>query len=417
MNPILKREFFVPDPEAHVMPDGRLYLYGSLDISGNNDYCSRYQRVFSTDDPKLENWVDHGICYANDAKTKEVWWSPDIRLSAPDCIHKDGKYYMYICSAVTQIEGVATADTPWGPFKNTEPMEIANGDGIDPSVFVDDDGQAYLFWGQFSLRGARLNPDMKSLDPSTLNKRLLTDHEHGFHEGASLRKRNGKYYMVYADITRGKPTCMSYAMADNPLGPYKKMGVIVDNVNCDPGNWNNHGSIEEYKGQWYVFYHRSSQNSRYNRRACAEKIYFNEDGTINEVEQTSQGTSDPINAFEPIDATIACRMKGNCYIAPSKDGLNGEVLFDCGGKNFKYDWAEYKYLNFYDGATEFSIKVKGTGKISVVTDGYQTIGEVVINGEDYTEYKVPVTSVSGIKALWLHFYGEKIDVIEFKFYK
>ena len=83
MNPILKREFFVPDPEGHVMPDGRLYLYGSLDISGRQDYCSKYQRVFSTDDPKMETWVDHGVCFENTARNPSVAWAPDMRLSAP----------------------------------------------------------------------------------------------------------------------------------------------------------------------------------------------------------------------------------------------------------------------------------------------------------------------------------------------
>ena len=129
----------------------------------------------------------------------------------------------------------------------------------------------------------------------SLQTAILTEQEHGFHEGACMRKRNGIYYIVYTDISRGKATCLSYAMSDKPLGPYKKGGVIIDNMYCDPQTWNNHGSIEEFKGQWYIFYHRSSQNSFTSRRMCVEKIYFNEDGTINEVEMTSMGASSPID--------------------------------------------------------------------------------------------------------------------------
>jgi len=417
MNPILNRKNFVPDPEAHKMPDGRLYLYGSLDISGNNDYCSRYQRVFSTDDKKLEKWTDHGICYFNTAENKEVYWSPDTRLSAPDCIHKDGKYYMYICSSITQIEGMAVSDSPAGPFSNSKPVGYANGDGIDPSVFVDDDGQAYLFWGQFNLRGGKLTDDMCNVDESTVSRCLLTEYEHGFHEGASLRKRGNKYYMVYADVSRGKPTALSYAVSDSPLGPYTKKGVIIDNIYCDPATWNNHGSIEEYKEQWYVFYHRSTQKSKYSRRACAEKIYFNDDGTINEVEMTSQGTSDPIDATQVIDAAIACRMKGNCHITPDNAGINGEVLAGCGGGNWKEDWAEYKYLDFSKGVNSLEINAKGKGKIRIVTENYTVLGEMEIDSADYTYYNAAIKEVSGIKPLWLLFDTKDASLISFRFFK
>lgn len=172
------------------------------------------------------------------------------------------------------------ANSPTGPFSIAERIEIADGDGIDPTVFVDEDGQGYLFWGQFSLRGAKLSPDMKQIISESLQKGIITEWEHGFHEGASIRRRGNQYYMIYTDISRGKATCLSYAIADAPLGPYKKGGVIIDNVYCDPNTWNNHGSIAEFKGQWYVFYHRSSQGLKTCRRVCAEPICFDENGFI-----------------------------------------------------------------------------------------------------------------------------------------
>ena len=418
MNPILKREFFVPDPEGHVMPDGRLYLYGSLDISGRQDYCSKYQRVFSTDDPKMETWTDHGVCFENTARNPSVAWAPDMRLSAPDCIHKGGRYYMYLCSSVNQMEAVSVADSPAGPFLKAEPVGYADGDGIDPAVLVDDDGSAYLFWGQFSLRGGKLSDDMHSVIESTVCRSLLTDAEHGFHEGACIRKRKGIYYLVFADRTRGKPTCLSYATSDRPLGPYRKRGVIIDNIDCDPNVWNNHGSIEEFRGQWYVFYHRSSQNGRYSRRACVEKIYFNEDGTIDEVEMTSQGASDPIDAFQKIDASVACRVRGNCRIVPDPQGINGEILADCGGGNFwAEDWAEYKYFQFGAGADRMEICCRGAGRIIVKTEGGRVLGETETDGREFAVRSLALQKVEGVRPLWLLFDGRGIDVAWFRFAK
>lgn len=422
MNPLLPKKYFIPDVEARVMPDGRLYMYGSQDLSGNPEYCSKEYRVFSTDDPKLENWVEHGISFENHAEHPGIPWSPDTVLYAPDVIYRDGRYYLYICGE-NNFEGVAVSACPEGPFLNAKVLEGADGKSIDPSVFVDDDGQAYYFWGQFRLMGAKLNSDMVSLDLSSLNTCVLTEMEHGFHEGASIRKRNGKYYMVYTDVSRGKATCMSYAMSDSPLGPYKRCGVIVDNTYCDPSTWNNHGSIEEFNGQWYVFYHRSSQNSNTSRRVCAEPIFFNEDGTINEVEMTSQGASGPICGFEEIDASIACRVKGNVYIAPDPnhpfdDEDVNEILINGGGGNWIEDWAEYRYINLEEGTAGWCVRAAGYGKISVMVEDYGIAGMIEINSEQMEEYSGEFSDrVSGIKAVWLLIDGSEMRIDAFRFKK
>lgn len=117
-----------------------------------------------------------------------------------------------------------------------------------------------------------------------------------------MRKRNGIYYYVYPCVFRnGRPTCLAYATSKSPLGPFQYRGIIIDNAKCDPESWNIHGSIEEFHGQWYVFYHRSSGNCRANRRLCVEKIFFNDDGTIGEVKMTSQGAGDPFALGEQIE--------------------------------------------------------------------------------------------------------------------
>ena len=115
--------------------------------------------------------------------------------------------------------------------------------------FKDDDGQVYYFWGQGSLRGGKLSEDLSEVIPETMVKGILTEDRDGFHEGISIRKRNGIYYLVYADSSRGRPTCLGYAMSDKPLGPYTKKGIIIDNTGCDPASWNNHGSVS-YTHLW-----------------------------------------------------------------------------------------------------------------------------------------------------------------------
>ena len=295
------------------------------------------------------------------------------------------------------------ADSPVGPFSQAEPIVGADGDSIDPSIFVDDDGTPYYFWGQFSLRGGQLAEDMKTLIPETVKKDIVTEWEHGFHEGASIRKRGGKYYMVYSDIARGKATCLSYAMADHPLGPYKKCGVIVDNMYCDPSTWNDHGSICEFKGQWYVFYHRSSENGVTCRRVCAEPIFFDENGHIREVEMTSSGVEHALDPFDGIPARAACRMLGNCYVT-----LKGEreVLVKHQGGHWMTDWAEYKYLDFAEGASSLTVRVQGKGRITFRTDGSEPLGFVEFDTSDVQACTASIPTLTGRRPLWLFLEGE-----------
>ncbi len=227
-NPILPLDVFVPDVEARQWADGRIYFYGSYDIGGQMDYCSTLYHVYSSED--LVHWVDHGESFSSKGPRDQVPWS-DANLYAPDCIYKDGRYYLYFCLS-DGTEGVAESDKPYGPFSNS--MQIEGMEGIDPGVFIDDDGQAYIYWGQFDkVRGAKLKPNMKEIEPETVVQPLSVA-EHNFHEGSSMRKHNGIYYFVYADTGRHgeRPTCLGYATSTSPLGPFIYRGVIIDNYGC-----------------------------------------------------------------------------------------------------------------------------------------------------------------------------------------
>ncbi|MDG0813853.1 family 43 glycosylhydrolase [Cohnella rhizosphaerae] len=131
MNPLLPPGTFVPDAEARAWSDGRLYLYGSLDIEGNTAYCSCEYKVFSSGD--LKQWTDHGVSFRSRGEASGVPWS-EMPLYAPDCICVDGKYYLYFCQA-DNGEGVAVGDAPQGPFADAVPVQGAHGDAIDPAVF------------------------------------------------------------------------------------------------------------------------------------------------------------------------------------------------------------------------------------------------------------------------------------------
>jgi arabinoxylan arabinofuranohydrolase len=404
-NPLLPANTFVPDVEARQWADGRMYLYGSWDIGGKDDYCSALYHTFSSQD--LVSWTGHGVSLRSSGPENDVSWST-ANLYAPDVILKDGLYYLYFCLS-DGSEGVAASPSPTGPFKNA--TRITGMDGIDPGVFTDEDGQAYIYWGQFDkVRAAKLNPNMRSIELGTMVQPLSVA-EHNFHEGCSMRKHNSIYYYVYADTGRhaGRPTCLGYSTATSPLGPFTYRGVIIDNYGCDPKVWNNHGSLAKFDEKWYVFYHRSSKGTIFNRRVCAEPITFNADGTISEVEMTSQGIGGPIDARNHIDAGVACLLSGTIRIDGCPLGLGGDQL----SQITDGDWAAYKYLDFGSGTNSFVATVgsRGSGTLELRLDnpdgaavGICTLPETGSEGK-YTTVSCTIQQTKGVHALYLKFVG------------
>lgn len=405
MNPFLENVHYVPDAEAHVWEDGRLYIYGSYDIRGAETYCSTQYHVFSTDD--MQNWKDHGVSF----ESSQIPWMETTRpLYAPDCAYRSGKYYLYFCYADRGgREGVAVSDRPYGPFVNPVPIQGADGGGIDPAVLVDDDGTPYLYWAQFHLQGAQLDETMTAILPGT-QRTLLTEEDHGFHEGACIRKVGGKYILVYADVSRGRATSLGHAVSDKPLGPFIKKGIVIDNSGCDKRSWNNHGSICQFRDQWYVFYHRSSLSSRFNRKACVEPITIHPDGTIPEVAMTTQGAGPPLDASVQLDAYRACQLNGDLTSC-----FEGETEYLTGGTDG--DFAAYKYLNF-TGQTLFTASVKGQGRLSLHLDQPFRPAVCVANvdsEEKWSNIMCSTGPLSGTHSIHLVFHTGNVSVKHFKF--
>lgn len=403
-NPTLNNDLYICDVEAKVFGD-RIYLYGT---NGNEN--AQNFHVYSSSD--MQNWTDHGVVFT----TSNVKWCKATKLWAPDCVLKDGIYYLYYSLPSGEM-GVAKSSSPVGPFQDERKMNVM---GIDPSIFIDDDGTAYIYWGQLDgVRSAKLKDCMTEIDESTVTQ-PLTVKEHAIHEGSSVKKINGKYYYVYTEThRRNKATCQGYSVSDYPLSGYKYKGVIVDCFNCDPESWNNHGCIQEFRGQWYIFYHRATEGV-YGwdnpRQLCIEKIRFDNDGLINEVLPTSSGQSDYILATETIGGYCACEVFGGAYVG--KDENNDNYL---AVKNINpYCTVTFRYLKFLEENTlRLRLKGQGSFRVDIYIDGkYHDF----ISGKadmTFSDIKKTILPIIGVKTVEFKFYGlfKDLTLDEFSFSK
>lgn len=287
-NPLI-RDQFTADPTARVF-NGRVYVYPSHDINcGTEWFCMKDYHVFSSEN--LVDWTDHGMI----VDQEKVAWVDASKNSmwAPDCYEKDGRYYFYFPAIAKEDSGVkgmtvgvAISNTPYGPFI-PEAKPIKGVSGIDPNVFIDKDGQAYLYWagvGQ-GLLGAKLKANMLELASEAQTIQSLPE---GMKEGPFLFERNGIYYFTFPHVIKNTEALV-YAMGKNPLGPFEYKGIIMDEhpSKC----WTNHHSMLEYKGQWYLFYHHNDLSPAFdkNRSIRADRLFFNADGTIQKVVPTLRG--------------------------------------------------------------------------------------------------------------------------------
>ena len=301
-NPII-RDQFTADPTARVFND-KVYLYPSHDImppAGQRQdwFCMEDYHVFSSEN--LTDWTDHGVIVT---QNKVPWVKPNsYSMWAPDCVYKDGKYYFYFpsnpASGMGFGVGVAVADSPEGPFI-PEPEPIKGINGIDPCVLLASDGNAYIFWG--AGRCAKLKPNMKELADDTPTEKVKWGEREFEMKGVNCLKGlpsrqaegpfafeyNGNYYLTYPYV-RNNTEVLGYAMSKNPMGPYEYKGLIM--AEHENGCWTNHHSIINYKGQWYLFYHQNAFSPKDDKRRSVQidRLYFNPDGTIQEVKKTLRG--------------------------------------------------------------------------------------------------------------------------------
>ena len=429
-NPILPLHIYTPDVEPRVY-GGRVYLYGSNDRFGDDFYCSDQLRAYSAPLGDLGDWTDHGIVFACSDQYRDSHGIPDgvpwptegQRLFAPDAIRIGNLHYLFFCLS-WGTEGVAVSPSPHGPFTDARQitMDGAPIKDIDPAIFVDDDGQAYYYWSQIGLKAARMNGDLHTLDPATYNPRLIGDEApFRFHEGASMRKIRGKYHLIYTSTSRGKATTLDWAASDHPLGPFTYGGVIVDSAKLDPESWNNHGSMAEISGEWFVFYHASSNHTRWNRRVRAEKVSFGPDGAILECEPTSQGFRVSLAPTEDTSAARAAELSGGCYL--TEQGVDVHPLVNIGDGDF----AVYRYFDFGGQARGWRFEATyrpagGGGRMEIRLDSPEgaLAGTAVLDagpGDGWKTSCAGAGRINGRHAVYLVFRGGEAigELASFKF--
>ncbi|MCR5535500.1 MAG: glycoside hydrolase family 43 protein [Bacteroidaceae bacterium] len=314
-NPIVQT-WFTTDP-APLSYGDKVYVYVGHDEDKADFFWMYNWRIYSSSD--MVNWTDHGT----QLSLSSFSWADD-RAWAAQAIERNGKFYWYICAhsrlAGGMAIGVAVSDSPTGPFHDAigKPLfDNGSWDNIDPTVFIDDDGQAWIYWGNPRVYYAKLNKDMISFDgevktldmtEETFGGPVLSQREKGkqyrdsYVEGPWIMKREGLYYLLYA--AGGVPEHISYSTAPSPDGPWTYRGSIMPLE--DTRSFTNHCGIAEHKGHNYFFYHTGKLPSGggYGRSVAIEEFLFNPDGSFPLIHHTNNGVH-PIGTLNPYLRTEA----------------------------------------------------------------------------------------------------------------
>lgn len=407
-NPIVQTSYTAdPAPMVH---EGKLYLYTSHDedVTVNNFYTMNDWHLYSTED--MVNWTDLGT----PAGLNTFSWSTD-NAWAPQGIVRNGTYYLFVPlnnNTGARI-GVGVSDKVEGPFMDPLGRQLAaSGSGnIDPTVFIDDDGQAYMYWGNGTLRYVKLNADMISTSGAITNVTMP-----GFTEGPWFYKRESLYYLVYA-ATSGTEK-ITYATSDGPTGPWNARSDIMG-----PGaTFTNHAGIVDYKGHSYFFYHNSALpgGNDYRRSVCVEEFSYGTDGSIPAITMSTEGPDavDTLNPFERVEAETIAFSSGLKTEPCTDEGAGMNVKSISGG-----DYIKVRNVDFLDGVLGFEARVSGGGNGASIelhldsADGTLLGTCDVSNTASWTTLDCPASGGAGIQDLFLVFKGNGDDLFKFNWWK
>ena len=337
-NPFVQT-WYTSDP-APMVHDGTMYVYTGHDEDNADFFWMQEWRVYSTRD--MVNWQDHGSPLALESFS----WADD-RAWASQTIERDGKFYWYICAHSKQSNGmaigVAVSDTPTGPFRDAigKPLfENGSWDHIDPTVMIDDDGQAWLMWGNPQVYYLKLNRDMISysgelgrldMTEQAFGGPMMSQREKGkqykdsYVEGPWITKRNGTYQLLYA--AGGVPEHISYSTAPSPTGPWTYAGVIMPLGNTN--SFTNHCGVADYKGHSYFFYHTGKLpgGGGFGRSVAVEEFKYNADGSFPTILPTDEGVK-PVATFDPYRKVEAETMAFSRGVKTEQNGQVGVYVTD-----------------------------------------------------------------------------------------
>ncbi|MBV6375500.1 family 43 glycosylhydrolase [Enterococcus casseliflavus] len=447
-NPYLPSYEYVPDGEPRVFND-TLYIFGSHDKFGGNDYCINDYVCWSAPVDDLSKWTLSGTIF------KKEQCPHKGNLFAPDVVQGfDGKFYLYFSAAESSVISVAICDTPDGQYEYLGDVSYSDGTRLgerstdnfqfDPSVLIDGT-RVWLYSGsgQTSIQSRIKNKIAGAMSIELMNdmitiktdpKLIMTADETwkspNFFEAASVRKIKSLYYLVFS-ATNGSG--LNYCTSEYPDKDFKYRGVIhsPSDIGYNKRNHlsatypigNTHGGLVEINNHWYIFNHRMTNKNYYTRQGVAEQIFINDDGTINQVESTSCGLNNgPLVGDGLYPSYIACNLmskniigipsinKGP-YITQTGDDRNeGPNQFVTNITN--NDLIGFKYFDFKNKISQISVKIKGdgSGKFLIFTDEKcrNKICEINIKpSSNWETYASNATSCSGIQPLYFKYKGNK----------
>ncbi|WP_236263977.1 glycoside hydrolase family 43 protein [Dysgonomonas sp. Marseille-P4677] len=426
-NPIIQT-IYTADPAPMVYND-KVYLYTTHDEDNSTWFTMNDWRVYSTND--MVNWTDHGTVLSY---TDFTWAKGDAW--AAQCIERNGKFYMYVPLTTKENKtsvGVAVADSPYGPFIDPlgKPLVQSGHGDIDPSVFIDDDGQAYLYWGNPNCYYVKLNEDMISyegqicyvpMSVESFGKRDGNQERATLYEEAPwLYKRNDLYYLLWAGGPI--PEHIGYSTSNSPMGPWKYQGTLMEQ---EGRSFTNHPGIIDFRGKTYFFYHNGDLpgGGGFTRSVCVEEVKFNNDGLFQKMKMT-KGIEKGLANLNPYVKTEAETIAWSEGIKSSQNELVGVFLTAKKDNSF----IKVRDVDFRSkGASKFFARVGTThnGNISMEIRSGKIDGPLLgvvkvprTGGSDRWEVvSIDVPKTTGIHDLYFVFKGrDNTDVMYFDYWR
>ena len=317
MNMPLVQTKYTADPAPYVHGD-TIYLYTTHDEDDAEGFKMKDWLLYTSTD--MVNWQDHGAV----ASLKDFpWYKGDNGAWAECVVERNGKWYMY-CPIHGNGIGVLVADSPFGPFKDPigKPLvwRTEHWSDIDPSVWIDNDGRAYMYWGNPHTYCVELNEDMISTKGDIMTMDKIEDYQ----EGPWIWKRGDWYYLAFASTCC--PEGIGYAMSKSPTGPWEHKGHIMDHT---PRTRGNHPGIIEFKGKWYCFgltydLFRLESSRHAERRCCmAAEMTYNADGTIKELPYFQDCKLEQVGTFNPFRRVEAETMAWGYGLKTTRENPSG----------------------------------------------------------------------------------------------
>ena len=425
--PIIQTKY-TADPAPMVYND-TVFLYTSHDEDDAMGFKMEDWLLYTSTD--MVNWTEHGAV----ASLDNFDWVPyDNGAWAVQCVERNGKFYLYCPMPGGVGIGVLVADSPYGPFIDPigKPLVKNSNHDIDPTILIDDDGQAYMYWGNPKVYYVKLNEDMISYSGEIIQEPTTPEN---YQEGPWVWKRKGNYYMAYASTCC--PEGIGYAMSNSPTGPWEYKGMIVDDTELSRGN---HPGIIEYKGKSYCFGHsydllKKNTPKFYERRSVdMDEMVYNPDGTIqNSPYWSVEGPEQivPLNPYKRVEAETMAWSEG----VKTRFETEWEGDFDWArGKkiadrrfvtNINHgDFIKVSGVDFSDGAESIEVSVSPIygGKIEVRADKIDgpVIATVDVNDEReeglFSKFSAPANNITGVHDVYFVFRGEK-DLFYFDWWK